>query len=322
MDPALRLHPNQQALTPAQEAEARRFAAERIQAQLSTEPVDEQEAESFLRQAYAVARLPPPHTIHWVDGPLQLVAALAPQRGDASVRDSVRRSLEASVRANVETSVLKSVWASVGENARERVRERVWDSMWDRLGKSAWVSVRASVWDSGWERVWLSVRKSLRASVWKIVDASVEAYRIAPALAFYRFFDEYLAPNDLAYLAHFNERVSGYWLGHEEAIVVRRPHVISLDAEGRLHSATSKCIEYPDGWGFWAWHGVRVPAQVILAPETLTREDFLNEENVEVRRVIQERMGERFLSELGGQVTDPCARGTLYEVRLPEDDFE
>ena len=34
MDPALRVQPGQQALTPAQEAEAHRFAAERIQAQL------------------------------------------------------------------------------------------------------------------------------------------------------------------------------------------------------------------------------------------------------------------------------------------------
>jgi hypothetical protein len=48
---------------------------------------------------------------------------------------------------------------------------------------------------------------------------------------------------------------------------------------------------YPDGWGFYAWHGVVVPEKVILAPETLTREDFLNEQNVAVRRVIQERIG-------------------------------
>ena len=46
MDLALRLQPGQQALTPAQEAEAQRFAAERIEAQLSTSSVDEQEAES------------------------------------------------------------------------------------------------------------------------------------------------------------------------------------------------------------------------------------------------------------------------------------
>jgi hypothetical protein len=52
------------------------------------------------------------------------------------------------------------------------------------------------------------------------------------------------------------------------------------------------------------------------------RKDFLNEPNVEVRRVIQERMGGRFVRQLHGQVIESDPRGTLYEVRLPEDDSE
>ena len=75
-------------------------------------------------------------------------------------------------------------------------------------------------------------------------------------------------------LARFNELVSGYWLEQERAFVVRRPKVLGRDAVGRLHSATGKCMQYPDGWGFYAWHGVCVPEQVILTPETLTSEDF------------------------------------------------
>jgi len=98
--------------------------------------------------------------------------------------------------------------------------------------------------------------------------------------------------------------------------------VLSRDAEGQLHSARGKCVEYRDGWGIYAWHGVRVSERIILRPETLTREDLLKEPNVEVRRVIQERMGERFVRDRGGQVIDTSPRGTLYEVRLPADDPE
>ena len=246
MDPALRLHPGQHALTPAQEAEARHFAEERIQAQLSTEPVDEQQTEALLRQAYQVARLKPPKQIIWLDGPLPFVAVTAP----------------------------KSVWASV------------WASVWD------------SVWDS------------------------VRAYFETSWLVLYHFFDGYLAPNALHALALFTERVSGYRLGTAVALIVRRPKVLCRDEAGRLHSARGKCLEYPDGWGLYAWRGVRVPEQVILDPDNLTREDFLKEPNVEVRRVMQERMGHRFVSELGGVVLDSGPRGTLYEVRLPADDPE
>lgn len=165
MDSDLRLHPGQEKLTPAQEPEARRFAQERIEAQLSTAPVDEPETEQLLRQAYVVAGLPPPRQIGWIDGPLHFVAQAPPR----------------------------------------------------------------SVWD----RIWRSTGASMEASVWNSMEASVGAYGVAPKLAAYRFFDEYSQPNDAHALAHFNERVSGYWLGQEQAIIVRRPRVLARDAARR-----------------------------------------------------------------------------------------
>jgi hypothetical protein len=58
---------------------------------------------------------------------------------------------------------------------------------------------------------------------------------------------------------------------------------------------------------------------VIRAPERLTREDWSDARNIEVRRVIQERMGARFIAELGGAVLDEGLRGILYEVDLRGD---
>ncbi|HLV98685.1 MAG TPA: hypothetical protein VKT82_08420 [Ktedonobacterales bacterium] len=306
----LRIQPGQQALTPEQEAEARRFAEERIQAQLSTEPVDEQEAGALLRQAYEVAGLAAPQRIQWVDGPLQLVAVLAPP----SVRDSVSASVDAGALLSVGESVVNSISASVRGRVEESVGESVEERVWSSVEESVWISVRDSVSASVGDRV----RDSVRDRVWR----SIWAYDNAPGLAFYHFFDVYLAPNALRALACFNERVSAYWLGEALAVIVRRPRVLARDQEGHLHNASGKCIGYHDGWGLYAWHGVLVPEQVILAPETLTREDFLNQRNLETRRVIQERMGSRFVPELGGIVLDSGPRGTLYEVRLPADDPE
>jgi hypothetical protein len=78
-------------------------------------------------------------------------------------------------------------------------------------------------------------------------------------------------------------------------------------------------VEYRDGWGVYAWHGVAVPRKVILKPEALTRQDFFRQRDLEVRRVIQERMGERFVTALGGVVIDSGTRGVLYEVELTRD---
>jgi hypothetical protein len=305
MEPHLRIQPGQQALSPAQRAEARRFAQERIAAQFSTEPVDEPETERLVQQAYAVAGLPPPQRMVWLDGPLQLVAVLKPESLRDSVEFPVVRDMEYYVGfMGVGASVPASVFYSVADSVRASMA-----ILRDNLMASVADSVRASMEASEWSSLMASVGASS-------MTASVQAYQEAPELALYRFLDEYLAPNALHALAHFNERVSGYWLGREVAFLVCRPTLLAHDPQGRLHSPSGKCLAYPDGRGFSAWHGVLVPEQVIFAPETLTREDFLSAPNVEVRRVIQERMGDRFVPELGGVVLDEGPRGTRLRGAL------
>ncbi|HET8843032.1 MAG TPA: hypothetical protein VFN35_16335 [Ktedonobacteraceae bacterium] len=110
----------------------------------------------------------------------------------------------------------------------------------------------------------------------------------------------------LIHLARFSEMVSGYRLGSKQAWVVSKPVQLKWDKEGNLHSANSKCIEYRDGWGFFAWHGVFVPERLILHSELLTGEDWLNEEDLEIRRVIQERMP-NFVEQVGATCIDTGA---------------
>lgn len=299
MEPHLLLHPGQQELTPEQEAEARRFAAERVAARLSTEPVDEREAEAFLRQAYEATGRAAPQQIHWVDGPLQLVEA-APQY----LWDNPGNHLRASVRA--------SLWNNVGANVESSLWKQVSTIVEANVGASTW-GVRHCLLQS----IYASMRDNVLAD-YRSVQASVRAYEDAAELALYHFFDRYLFPNDAHALAHFTDLVSGYWLIRDGAFIVHRPALLVRDEAGRLHSETGKCIEYRDGWGFYAWHGVPVPEKVILAPEQLTREDFLQAPDLEVRRVIWERMGNRFEPELGGymSVVESGPRGVLYEVEL------
>jgi hypothetical protein len=242
------------------------------------------------------------------------------------VRERIRDSIVDNVEATIATSVTAPLDDSVKERVLERViasvQEHVWEHVWDSVDDSVWNRVEANFTESTWERMWehRSDSTSLVHQVRERVFDSVEAYHDAGRIAYYRFYAHALASNDLQALACFNELVSGYWLGEEATILVRWPKRLSCDAEGRLHSATGTRMEHLDGWGFHAWHGVRVPEKVILKLEQLTRADWSEAENVEVRRVMQERMGERFVRELEGTVMDTGPRGTLYEVRLPEND--
>ena len=207
MDSALRLQPGQQKLTGAQEVEAWHFGEAYLQTQLSTEPVDEQQAEAFLCQAYAVAELPPPARISWLDGPLQLVASLAPGSVGDRVRGGVGRF---GIWDSVDERVLDSVWRREGDRVQASVGKSVYASVlgsvenrvegivWDRTGASISAAVDANV------------RASVRDMVRAAMGASVRAYFEAHWLALLHFFDVYLMPNDLHALAHFNQMVSGY----------------------------------------------------------------------------------------------------------------
>ena len=142
MDPVLRLHPGQSVLTPAQDVEARRFADERIQAQLSTEPVDEQEAEAFLCQAYVARELPPPQKIYWLDSPVQLAALVADGFSwevwddiPLSVKDSIDGEVLDCARATLRKRTVKmtlSSWIDNRIQAEERLRASLAWSLWDQ----------------------------------------------------------------------------------------------------------------------------------------------------------------------------------------------
>ena len=179
---------------------------------------------------------------------------------------------------------------------------------WDQVG----VQVRDQVRDQVGVQVWVQVGVQVGASVQSYLDENWHS--------FYRFFHEVFEENDLIHLALFNEMVSGFRLGSKEAWLVRKPTRLERDERGRLHSADGMCMQYQDGWGFYAWHGVRCSEKLIMHPEQLSREDWLQESNLELRRAIQERVGsDRFVELIGGRIVDTGQRGELIAVDLRDD---
>ncbi len=73
--PCPKIVQGQRHLTPEQAVYAREFARERVAAMLSTEVIDEREAEAHLCEAYRADKREPPATIYWLDSPLSFVLA-------------------------------------------------------------------------------------------------------------------------------------------------------------------------------------------------------------------------------------------------------
>jgi hypothetical protein len=71
----------------------------------------------------------------------------------------------------------------------------------------------------------------------------------------------------------------------------------------------------------YAIHGVRVPADVIENPASVTVERIERETNAEIRRVMIERYGQaRYLVDSGAQQIHADDYGTLYRKEIPGDE--
>jgi hypothetical protein len=119
-------------------------------------------------------------------------------------------------------------------------------------------------------------------------------------------------------------RSAGWWWPFEQvAILTERPCALDLarDEQGRLHHPSGPVVAYPDGWAVWAWHGVRVPRQVVERPDTITVAQIRGARNLEVRRVLLERYGlDRYLRDADATLVAADEYGKLWRCELPGDE--
>jgi hypothetical protein len=251
----------------------------------------------------------------------QQVEEVVLDRIEARVRAGVGVPILARLRDAAHKGVPDAPQTDLWKRIQEYCEYLIWhDEDWDELWHSDWERALGGYTDSGLGNV--RGNRFLHVEGYDVRDflwCGVRAYQDASWLASCLYFERYYAPNDVTPLAQLNTLVSGYWLGRDPALLVRRPQELLLDTAGRLHSPAGPCARYGDGWTVYAWHGIGVPERVIAAPEQLTAQDWSAARNVEVRRVIQERMGDRFVEELGARVVNAGLRGALYEVDLPDD---
>ncbi|MBE9198220.1 MULTISPECIES: DUF6745 domain-containing protein [unclassified Nodularia (in: cyanobacteria)] len=93
-----------------------------------------------------------------------------------------------------------------------------------------------------------------------------------------------------------------------------------------IELANSGITSLPAGHGFvLRWRGVEVNDQMAFASDSITGQDILNIENVELRRVLIERLGyETLLQQVGGLIRDrdQDAGGERQLVYIPFEDDE
>ena len=147
----------------------------------------------------------------------------------------------------------------------------------------------------------------------------------AGRLGFYAFFREVVGLDGIEKIDPLLELAKrcGWISFYDDVCVVQeKPMTIKMDENNLLHGETGPAIEYRDGFSVYSWHGVRIPAEWIANPESLTPQVALTWENLEQRRCACEILGwVNILKELPNKVLDEDDDpqvGTLVRVTLPD----
>ncbi|MBB2947072.1 hypothetical protein FB565_006840 [Actinoplanes lutulentus] len=218
----------------------------------------------------------------------------------AAARKSALEALGADGWAQLSAAAGRRSWGLVMDLIAARLRLRLGEDLTSGLG-DAGPAVRRMVLDAVYgqhDGTWLST-----------FDA---ADRIAPGAGL-------MAPlTGLAEVA----RHAGWWWAYENvAILTERPTLLERDNVGRLHRGEGAAMEFPDGYGLWAWRGMPIPADLAAELPRLTVERIRDEPNAEIRRVMLEHFGyERYLREAGARTMGSDEAGTLWYLDLPGDE--
>ena len=239
-------------LTPEQEALLPAFVDYGLQYGLNTSPCDRPKAEAAIRAHYAALNRPEPKLIIWLDSPHQGAIGAAMLAGT--------KFSGAQVRAQV--------WAQVWDQVRDQVGDQVWDQVWAQV----WAQVRDQVGDQVYRAAY-----GAQDMGWVAWFRAMQAIGVN-------------LPKSADTIAAVSENVGWWWPFENAVIVTERPCVIKFDGEKRLHCETGPAVEYRDGFGVYAWRGIRIPPEWIKdgPPDAIS---CLRVENIEQRRIACEMRG-------------------------------
>ena len=104
---------------------------------------------------------------------------------------------------------------------------------------------------------------------------------------------------------HFQEIHISYMFP-EIVFVSDFPKQINLNAEKQLHSYDQAALLYRDSYSLYMSNGIQMKKEYIETPvDKITKEMFLSEENVDVRREISRKLGiDKTIEMLGAETVD------------------
>jgi hypothetical protein len=100
-------------------------------------------------------------------------------------------------------------------------------------------------------------------------------------------------------------------------VVCKKPISASFDDRQRFHNEEAMAVQFPDGAGEYVWHGIKLEPWIIENPERICAKNIEAETNIEIRRIMIEKIGiETYFEDAQFKHIHTDGFGELYERSL------
>ncbi len=331
-----------QQLSPSDQSQLMDTLTDWAQVTVSTE-TDVAAIEESVCRSYRCVGKPEPQHLIWLNGPLQgVIASWIVAQG--------RKYLDRLELPSVWKPLQSYVWPSVDPQGalslrpvlRDQVLDKATQVILQELGQEALrqlgaqgdeatrqrLTTSGQIWSFTSHQVETELNATLEAEFldhqhYRVSKGIREIHRQVFGVDFWRiirmsFLKESLGLN-LGMLEGILAtcRACGWWWAFPKvAILCPRPTRIRLDAEGQLHGEGEPAIAYArSNLYVYAHHGVFLPQKYWDHPAQWRSEWLLEEDNVELKRVLIQALGYgRILQELGAERLDSWREYELFQI--------
>ena len=102
---------------------------------------------------------------------------------------------------------------------------------------------------------------------------------------------------------------------------IQPPIYVERNSQGRLHSTSTAAVKFRDGSSYYFINGRQIPEWVVEKKDAITKDQFLQAKNLDIKGAIYEVLGsEGIINLLGAEITDTKtihhANGDVETVEL------
>ena len=143
-------------------------------------------------------------------------------------------------------------------------------------------------------------------------------------VSFYDFFEKINILDNFNFKQYKKILKSGVFNAYEFencVFAIQPPIYVERNSQGRLHSTSTAAVKFRDGSSYYFINGRPIPEWVIEKKDSITKDQFLQEKNSDIKGAIYEVLGsEGIINLLGAEITDSKtihhANGDVETVEL------